>query len=274
MERKNISSYQQDVFLSHASPDKEKYIYPLADALTAKDVTFWLDDANISWGDSVVGKINTGLRSSQFAVICLSKNFLQRPWPEAELGAVLSIQNDLNIKRALPLILNSKTEVLSAYPLISGLAYREYSEGPEILAEEISKLVGHKQKSSDELLITVEGVHTGKLCRVRTPGRASIEWLSSKGQSGLGVYESLKTGPYGEFRVRWILVDVDAEKQWRSMSRQQKREIQALISTGNDIRVSFSEYDRLSDLGVRDNSTFHLYAIEDERFDPPPACAP
>jgi len=99
---------KQDLFLSHASADKEEYVFPLTESLSARDITYWLDDAEISWGDSVVGKINEGLRDSQFALLCLSENFLLRPWPEAEMSAVLSIQNTKGIKSVLPLILNSK----------------------------------------------------------------------------------------------------------------------------------------------------------------------
>ena len=266
-----MNNDQQDLFLSHASADKEEYVDTLADALAAKDITFWLDASKIEWGDSIFSKINEGLRSAQFGLICLSANFLQRPWPESELSAVFSMQNDSNVKRALPLILNSKSEVLSTYPLLSGMSYREYSEGPDVLATKIAKLLDHKPRSSNDLLITVEGVHTGKLCRVRAFARASVEWLAKKAQSGLGVYDALKTGSYGEFHVRWVLVDIDVEKQWRSMSRQKKRKIHALVSTGDNTITSVDERDRLVDLQVRDNSTFHLYAIEDERFEPPPA---
>lgn len=39
---------RQDIFISHASADKQQYIYPLTQALSVQDVTFWLDDVEIS----------------------------------------------------------------------------------------------------------------------------------------------------------------------------------------------------------------------------------
>jgi hypothetical protein len=86
-----ISESLQDVFISHASADKTAYIYSLTESLSAQQVTFWLDCAEISWGDSVVGKINEGLQTSQLLLLCLSSNFLLKPWPEAEMAAVLAI---------------------------------------------------------------------------------------------------------------------------------------------------------------------------------------
>ena len=69
---------EQDLFISHASEDKPQYVYPLTKALSAHQVTFWLDEAEIRWGDSLVGKINEGLRETRFALLCLSHNFLKR----------------------------------------------------------------------------------------------------------------------------------------------------------------------------------------------------
>jgi hypothetical protein len=120
---------EQDVFLSHASKDKQGYVEPLASALKQREVTFWLDSAEIGWGDNVTTKINEGLRNSRYAVVCLSANFLDRPWPENELSAVLALQNTDGRKRVLPLILNSKEQVLQHYPLIAGLAFRPAANG-------------------------------------------------------------------------------------------------------------------------------------------------
>jgi hypothetical protein len=265
---------EQDVFISHAHADKAQYVQPLTDALSAHDVTFWLDDAEIAWGDSVMGKINEGLRTSRFALVCLSNNFLRRPWPEAEMSGVLSIQNTDGVKRVLPLILNSKDVLLKQYPLVAGLAYREFDQGPDKLAAEIARLTKGGTRAADEILITVEGVHTGKLCRLRAPLRASVRWVTKMAQSGLNVEEALKVGPFSEFHVRWVLVDVAAEGEWLGMPRPRKREIHAMVLTDQGLRLAKSARDRLDELEVRDGTVFHMYAIEDEDFPTPAAPAP
>ncbi len=261
---------RQDVFISHASADKTKYVFPLTAALTARSVTFWLDSNEIGWGDSVAGKINSGLRNTRFALVCLSKNFLERSWPESEMAAVLSLQNTDGVRRVLPLVLNSKHEVLKKYPLIGGLAYREFSVGVDILADEVSKTVGNEKDT--RIRVTVEGVHTGKLCQLKPPRRASVQWLSRMAQSGLDVREALDVGQSGgEFRVRWVLVDVNAESEWRALPRSKQRKLHALVAAVDGIRPAHSARDRLNELGVRNGTVFHLYAIEDEEFDPPVA---
>lgn len=50
-----------DIFISHASEDKEKIVAPLTSALDAAAITYWLDSAEIGWGDSIFRKINDGL---------------------------------------------------------------------------------------------------------------------------------------------------------------------------------------------------------------------
>ncbi len=266
-----MSESLQDVFISHASDDKPSYVNPLTESLSARQVTFWLDSAEIGWGDSVFGKINEGLRTSQFALLCLSGNFLLKPWPEAEMAAVLAIQNTAGVKRALPLILNSKEEVLKHYPLIAGLAYREFDHGPDKLSAEIASMIKRHEKSADEIHLTVEGVHSGKLCRLTVSRNASVEWLAKKGQGGLGVAEALRAGPCSEFRVRWVLVDVEVEDVWLNMSRREKRKIHALIASESGARLAYSGRDRIEELGVKDGTVFHLYAIEDVLFEPPTA---
>ncbi len=56
----------QDLFISHAGHDKAQYVGPLTDAFVEKGITFWLDNVEIGWGDSVTRKINEGLARSRF----------------------------------------------------------------------------------------------------------------------------------------------------------------------------------------------------------------
>lgn len=68
-------------------------IQPLADSLRQAGVSVWLDKTEITWGDTITGRVNEALRRSRFVLLCLSRHFLARPWPEAELNAALALQN-------------------------------------------------------------------------------------------------------------------------------------------------------------------------------------
>jgi hypothetical protein len=264
----------QDLFISHASKDKAQYVQPLADSLAQKQVTFWLDSIEIGWGDSVPLKINEGLRLSRYVLLCLSRNFLQRPWPEAELASALMAQNSSGRKRVLPLILNSKEMVLNAYPLLASVSYREFKHGVEKLAGEIAAFVESPAHSGDNLNIVIESVHTGKLCNIAVSPRVSLKWLAESAQNGLGVSDRADTGAFEPFMVKWVLVDTKAEEAWLALPRRDKRGLTAVVSTASGPKFCTTDRDRLTDLGVTDGTVFHLYAVEDERYDPPPCAAP
>jgi hypothetical protein len=87
---------QQDLFISHAGSDKTTYVNPLVESLANADVTYWLDDVEITWGNSVPLKINDGLIKCRFVLICLSENFIHRPWPETEFASALAVQKVLS----------------------------------------------------------------------------------------------------------------------------------------------------------------------------------
>jgi hypothetical protein len=221
---------QQDLFISHAGSDKEQYIQPLTDAFVETGVTFWIDNIEIAWGDSVTGNINAGLARSRFVLLCLSRAFLRRRWPEAELGAALSVQNDTGVKRVLPLILNDKESVLARFPLLADLSFREFSAGPAVIAEEIRELTGRPAQAPGDLRIVVESVHTGRVCSITASPRVSVGWLVDRAQAGMGVSDLADTGAYEPFHVRWVLVDTRAEAAWRALPRSTQRRLRALVA--------------------------------------------
>jgi hypothetical protein len=78
-----------DVFISHASEDKNQVAFPLKLALERERLRVWLDHEELKLGESVPGSISDGLRDSRFAVVILSQNFLRKDWPKRELDAAL-----------------------------------------------------------------------------------------------------------------------------------------------------------------------------------------
>jgi len=266
---------QQDVFISHAGHDKEQYIQALTAAFVEKGITFWLDNIEIGWGDSITRKINDGLARSRFVLLCLSRAFLLRPWPEAELGAALSIQNDTGVKRVLPLILNDKEAVLARFPLLADLSFREFSIGPTAIADEIRSLTGRPSPASGEIRIVVESVHTGHICSITASPRVSVAWLVDRAKAGMGLSDLADTGAYEPFHVRWVLVDARADAVWRMLPRASQRRLHAIVAKkdsprkDSDLLFSLSERDRLDEIGIGDGVVFHMYAIEDEDRHPP-----
>jgi hypothetical protein len=79
-----------DVFLSHASEDKESVAVPLRDALTTRGVTVWLDKTEMRIGDSLRRKIDAGIRSSRIGIVVLSDSFFGKGWTNHELDGLVT----------------------------------------------------------------------------------------------------------------------------------------------------------------------------------------
>ena len=77
-----------DVFISHASEDKDAIATPLAEALRAKGLRVWYDDFALKMGDSLRQSIDRGLARSRFGVVILSGYFFQKHWPQQELNGL------------------------------------------------------------------------------------------------------------------------------------------------------------------------------------------
>jgi hypothetical protein len=78
-----------DVFISHASEDKESFVRPLAVALRSLGVSVWYDEFSLRLGDSLSASIDKGLAGSKFGLVIVSQSFLSKQWPQYELRGLV-----------------------------------------------------------------------------------------------------------------------------------------------------------------------------------------
>jgi hypothetical protein len=78
-----------DVFISHASEDKEAVVRPLAHALSNGGLKVWYDEFELRIGDSLRRKIDAGPAKSRFGVVVLSRSFFRKGWANYELDGCL-----------------------------------------------------------------------------------------------------------------------------------------------------------------------------------------
>jgi len=83
---------QWDVFISHASEDKESIAHSLAVALRDCGLQVWYDAFTLKLGDSLRASIDRGLAQSGFGVVILSKHFFAKHWPQQELNGLAAIE--------------------------------------------------------------------------------------------------------------------------------------------------------------------------------------
>lgn len=81
---------EYDVFISHASEDKDEVVRPLAHALQAAGLKVWYDEFELRIGDSLRRKIDKGLAHSRFGVVVLSQSFFGKGWPNYELDGLVT----------------------------------------------------------------------------------------------------------------------------------------------------------------------------------------
>jgi hypothetical protein len=81
---------EYDVFISHASEDKNDVVRPLAHALQNAGLRVWYDEFELRIGDSLRRRIDQGLANSRFGVIVLSRAFFGKGWPNYELDGLVT----------------------------------------------------------------------------------------------------------------------------------------------------------------------------------------
>jgi hypothetical protein len=139
------ATYSHDVFISHASEDKDRFVRPLAQALRATgDVTVWYDEWELEVGDRLVERINDGLARSRFGVVVLSPAFFEKNWPRTELQALASLEMSDGRDRLLPIWLDLGADEIATYaPLLLGRVALKASDGvEEVAARLVSKAGG------------------------------------------------------------------------------------------------------------------------------------
>ena len=79
-----------DVFISHASEDKEEFVKPLVEALQTAGYKVWYDDFTLKVGDSLRRSIDNGLKNSRYGIVVLSSAFFAKNWTQYELDGLVT----------------------------------------------------------------------------------------------------------------------------------------------------------------------------------------
>ena len=138
---------ERDVFLCHVGAEKETTAGPTYRALEAASISAWLDEAEILFGDSIVRRVQAGLRSSRFLLCFISDAFIDRGWPEAEMEAALTAELSNGEPRVLPVIVGDPEPILRQYPLLGRKRHYRWSDGLAGLVEEIQRVLERERRN-------------------------------------------------------------------------------------------------------------------------------
>lgn len=95
---------EYDVFLSHSSADKA-FVRRLKVELESHGIKVWLDEIEMSVGDSLFDHIAAGIEKARFFAIVLSKNSLESKWVRAELKAALNRELEEGRTFVIPVVI-------------------------------------------------------------------------------------------------------------------------------------------------------------------------
>ena len=125
----DVAPSQWDLFICHASEDKENFVRPLAVALLGKNLKVWYDEITLTLGDSLQKSIDRGLKDSRFGVVVLSHDFFAKDWPQRELDGLVALERN-GRKVILPIWHNlTRDDVCRYSPTLAGRIAALSSDG-------------------------------------------------------------------------------------------------------------------------------------------------
>ncbi len=136
---------RHDVFISHASEDKDAIVRSLANALTALGLKVWYDEFTLRIGDSLRQKIDRGLATSRVGLVVLSPSFIAKGWTNYELDGIVT-RTVSGEQILLPIWHNiTKQEVIDFSPsLADKVARSTATHTVDEIAKEIAELLRSK----------------------------------------------------------------------------------------------------------------------------------
>jgi hypothetical protein len=110
---KSPEEFSYNVFISHASEDKPTVKQLIRD-FRKKNITYWVDEEQITPVDRVTEKIEEGLEQSKYVLVCLSANLGRSHWVRAEYGPILNKEfnrdSRISVKRVITLKLDDSSD--------------------------------------------------------------------------------------------------------------------------------------------------------------------
>ena len=156
-----------EVFISHASEDKDEVARPLAKRLEQLGLRVWLDECQLTVGDSLRRSIDRGLVASRFGVVVLSPSFFAKEWPNKELDGLMA-RDDGKEKVILPVWHRvTGDEIRRFSPILADRVAVSTARGIENVAQSIAEAVNAPTQRFKSVHARSEEYETELLSRLR-----------------------------------------------------------------------------------------------------------
>ena len=139
-----------DVFISHATEDKDRVVRPLAKELENRGITVWLDETELRVGVRLRRSIDRGLKHSRYGIVVLSPSFFGKHWPQQELDGLLAREAD-GRDLILPVWHNVDADEVRAYsPILADRVATSSSAGIEAVADDLLRAMGPRDGAAGD----------------------------------------------------------------------------------------------------------------------------
>lgn len=191
-----------DLFVSHASEDKERVVRPLAEALVDRGLRVWYDEFELKLGDSLSETIDRGLATSSFGVVVLSPNFFHKQWTKRELRGLVA--REIEGKKVILPVWHQVTRemVLEISPPLADIIAANTDDGIERVVERIVEVVDPSKMTDDALERADKLCNSGYVqAAVVTAAIYLGNFLREKAVQGLG-YSYFRKAPLRTYPLR------------------------------------------------------------------------
>lgn len=150
---------EYDVFIAHASEDKNDFVEPLVHLLRDMGMNVWYDDFVLKYGLSLRQQIDKGILNSRRGVVVISHAFFSKRWPQTELDGMMSITMEDGSPFIFPIWHDIEREdVAKQSPTLSGIyaASTNLLDIEQMAAAVAETVPGFEPKSLDEPEISAE----------------------------------------------------------------------------------------------------------------------
>jgi hypothetical protein len=116
---------KDQIFIAHASKDKETIVDPLVRCLSENGIkSYWYDKDFIDTGDLPIDQINEGLSKAKVGIIVFSRHYLKKPWATWEMMVLLTLLITHKI-RIVPFLSGGLTyeQLTEMYPILMPLRF-------------------------------------------------------------------------------------------------------------------------------------------------------
>jgi hypothetical protein len=148
-----VVAANHDVFVSHASEDKDAVARQIATRLRDLGYRVWYDEFELRLGTSLRRSIDKGLAGSRYGVVILSPAFLAKEWPQRELDGLAARETADGRHLILPVWHAIGQSEIAAYsPVLADRKAVKTEDGLDTVVAEIASAIGPPSPSGTPAL--------------------------------------------------------------------------------------------------------------------------